>query len=229
MRSLVSEQPLRIAGWEVLGTLLLAASYLALPPRWRQVSTFKVLALNVAFAAVCVTALLILVTRLNGYTPARLGIGLYHLGPASTTVGLVTVLGVGALAGLARLGRRRLVLNANMIKLGLAYPAWAYVQQLLVMGVFINLVADWLGKWPGAVAGGLVFGAIHWGSRLFVFLTAAIGFLWAWSFLACPNLLPLAFSHAILATAHCYWIRGEDKWARIFAPVAARQSGDTNL
>jgi membrane protease YdiL (CAAX protease family) len=207
---------LNIAGWEVLGALLLAALYLALPARWRQVSTFKALAINVAFAAACLTGLVALVTQVNGYTQARLGIGLTHLRAAGTAFGLVTVLGLCALLGLASLKRRRPVLTSNMIKLLLAYPAWAYVQHLLVMGVFMNLVADWLGMAAAVIVGGALFGLIHWGDRLFFLLTAAIGLLWAWSFLSYPNLLPLAFSHAILATAHCYWVKGEDKWARIF-------------
>jgi hypothetical protein len=105
---------LTIAGWEALGVLLLAGAYLSSPATWRQVSTFRVLALNVAFAAACVAGLILLVTKVNGL------------------------------------------------------------------------------------------------------LTAVVGLLWAWSFLWYPNLLPLALSHGLLATAQLYWLQREDKWASIF-------------
>jgi len=210
------ETTLTIAGWEALGALLLAGVYLSTPATWRQVSTFRVLALNVAFAAACVAGLILLVTNVNGYTAARLGIGLDFLAPAFAAVGAVTVLGLTALLGLTVCRGRRPVVTANMLKLALAYPAWAYVQQLLVMGVFVNLVADWLGRPAAVIVGGAVFGLIHWGDRRFLLLTAAVGLLWAWSFLWYPNLLPLALSHGLLATAQLYWLQREDKWASIF-------------
>ena len=207
---------MKVVGWEVLGTLVLAALYLVLPGGWRRVDTFKALALNVAFAIICLAGLIAVVTNVNGYTPARLGVGLAYLGPAGRAAGVVTVFGLCALLALARARGHRPVVTANLLKLLLAYPAWAYVQHLLVMGIFMNLVADWLGMPAAVIIGGGVFGVIHWGDHEFFLLTATIGLLWAWSFLSYPNLLPLALSHGILATAHGYWVKGEDRWAHIF-------------
>ena len=208
-----------IVAWEVLALSALAALFVLLSLRTRRMGPVAGLVRDVAYAAVALAVSLTLVIRVNRYGFERLGIGFTHLGTASVLLGLVTVVGLAGLVALCRLKGRPTVLTGNMAKLMLVYPPWAYVQHLLVMGVFINLVSDWLGKGAAVAIGGLAFGAIHWNhGRLFFALTLAIGSAWGWAFLTSPNLLPLAASHGVLATCTYYWIRGEDKWADIFAP-----------
>lgn len=203
--------------WEVLALSALAGLFVLLSLRTRGMGPVAALVRDVAYAAIALAVSLTLVIRVNKYGFERLGVGLTHLGTASALLGLVTAVGVAGLVALCRFQGRPTLFSGNMAKLMLVYPAWAYVQHLLVMGVFINLVSDWLGKGAAVAIGGLAFGAIHWNhGRLFFALTLAIGSAWGWAFLTAPNLLPLAVSHSVLATCTYYWIRGEDKWADIF-------------
>ena len=190
-----------IVAWEVLALSALAALFVLLSLRTRRMGPVAGLVRDVAYAAVALAVSLTLVIRVNRYGFERLGIGFTHLGTASVLLGLVTIVGLAGLVALCRLKGRPTVLTGNMARLMLVYPPWAYVQHLLVMGVFINLVSDWLGKGAAVAIGGLAFGAIHWNhGRLFFALTLAIGSAWGWAFLTSPNLLPLAASHGVLAT-----------------------------
>jgi 5-dehydro-2-deoxygluconokinase len=110
---------------------------------------------DVAYAAFALMVSLTMVVRLNGYGPERLGVGFVHLQAACRITGLVTAAGIVALIALGRVRGRRTVLTRHMAQLMLVYPAWAYVQHLLVMGVFVNLVRDGLGMPTAVIAAGL--------------------------------------------------------------------------
>jgi membrane protease YdiL (CAAX protease family) len=213
-----------ILAWEILALGVLALLFVLLWLRTRRMGPIAGLVRDVAYAAFALMISLSMVVRLNGYGRERLGVGRVHLHSASCLMGLVTAAGIVALIALGRVRGRRTVLTRHMAQLMLVYPAWAYVQHLLVMGVFVNLVRDWLGMPVAVIAAGLVFGTLHWNhGPLFFALTFAIGLSWGWAFLSAPNLLPLAASHGVLATLTYYWIRGEDKWAEIF--TRARPGG----
>ena len=217
-----------IVGWEVLALSALAGLFVLLSLRTRGMGPVAGLVRDVGCAIFALAVSLTLVVRVNGYGLERLGVGLAHLGRASVVLGAVTAVGAAGLAALCQRRGRPTRITGNMAKLMLVYPAWAYVQHLLVMGVFINMVSDWLGKTAAVVIGGFAFGAIHWNhGRLFFALTFAIGMAWGWSFLTSPSLLPLAVSHSVLATLTYYWIRAEDKWADIF--TRAHPPNDVDL
>src|SRR3989338_7121356 len=103
-----------------------------------------------------------------------------------------------------------------MIKLLVAYPFWAYLQQLLVLGLFGNWVADYFGVMTAALFIGTIFGLMHWGDTLLLLLSFFIGIFWAFVFFRYTNLVPIAISHGFLATTYYYWIKKADKWEEIF-------------
>ena len=206
-----------IVVWELLALGLLAFLFVLLTAGTRRMGPVAGLVRDIAYAVFALAVSLSMVIRVNGYGGERLGVGVQHLWPASRVLALVTVVGTVVLVALCHLRGRRTVLTRNMVQLMVVYPAWAYVQHLLVMGVFLNLVRDGFGAGTAVAVGGLVFGALHLNhGRGFVVLTSAVGLAWSWAFLSAPNLLPLAISHGILATLTYSWVRGEDKWADIF-------------
>lgn len=188
-------------------------AFLALPRRIRTVNNPVSLLANVAFALACLSLLTYIAVRVNGYGPARLGLCL----PGGTACGDFAVVTAAAMAFQRMLAPRvRPLWQPNIGKLAAAYLPWAFVQQYLVMGLLMNFLSDAFGPLAAIALTGLAFGLMHPGLDRFMVLTAVTGLVWALLFQNHGSLVPVAVSHAVLATTYTYWVKGEDKWNLIF-------------
>jgi membrane protease YdiL (CAAX protease family) len=96
--------------------------------------------------------------------------------------------------------------------LGLFIP-WALLQQTLFQ---FYLLGRMRALWPAAPAhmlagmNGIVYGAVHLPAWDITAVTMIGGAVWSWYYLRDRQLLPIAFSHAVLGTTYFYWVRGQD-------------------
>jgi len=206
--------------WLLAVGALMLFLYRLIPERFRCTDRPRGLAVNAAFLVTLGGALLAGVVQ-NGYTCERLGIGLRWL-PQSTIIAFsVTAAAVLALfVAATRIGNRTPV-TPRMLTLVALYTPWAYAQELLGLGIALNLLYDCLGTVPAVLLAAAGFQAAHHANAGYRILTGLVGGAFAAAFLAYPNLLPFAVAHAVIGTLNFYWVQSADKWQQLFGPRPA--------
>ena len=133
--------------------------------------------------------------------------------PAATR-GATWILAAATLAAVAIAGiaGRVSVSPSLFVTLGVFVP-WAWLQHAMFQFYLLGRLRLLLGG-VGAVALGALnaaaFAMSHAPEWDVVAVTWPVGWLWSVYYLTARRLLPIAVSHAVLATAYFYWVRGED-------------------
>lgn len=206
---------------EILTATITLFLYLKLPIKLLRVDNLKSLIFNFVFVVICIGVFIYLAVKINSYSIQKIGIGLSNIKSAIIYVLPLTLVSILSLWAIAKFRKNRPKVSRNLIRLLLIYPLWAYIQQLLVLGLFGNWVADYFGIMTAVLLVGTTFGLMHWGDHLLFSLSFFIGICWALVFFSYPNLVPIAISHGFLATFYYYWIKKTDKWEEIFGSRGA--------
>lgn len=122
---------------------------------------------------------------------------------AAATVAAAAILGI---AGRARF-------TPSLFVTLLVFVPWAWLQHAMFQFYLLGRLRVLLGT-PGAVPlaalNATAFAASHAPDWDVVVVTWPVGWLWSVYYLSARRLLPVALSHAVLAAAYFYWMRGED-------------------
>ncbi len=199
--------------------LCLGVYFTVVPKNLRRVNGPKQLMFAASVATILTVVLFITVRHFNHYTLEQLGIGISYMRDAIILNGLITFV---LLSGIVFAGRKNFsdaLSNKNFIKLILVYPIWAFVQQFLVLSITFNIAKDLLGILIAIPFTGLVFSSLHWGVKYLGAACFVAGCAWAAVFVYAPNLIPIAVSQGILASAYYYFVTRQDKWVMVVAPL----------
>jgi membrane protease YdiL (CAAX protease family) len=112
-------------------------------------------------------------------------------------------------------------LNWHMLVALLLYFPWAALQQYLLQFYLFGRLQYVLPTRAAVLVTALCFCCMHYPRPTVMALTAAAGVVWALHYLRYGRLLPIAVSHAVLATALHYWVFGRDL-ADIWGVLAPR-------
>ena len=81
---------------------------------------------------------------------------------------------------------------------------WGFGQQFALHTVFLRESRETFGRSGGVVLAAVLFAALHLPNPFLTAMTFAGALAWCWIYDRHPNLLPLAFSHALLTLAILY-------------------------
>lgn len=130
---------------------------------------------------------------------------------------LALVIGVAATAAIG-LARSTFVVDAHLWPLLLVYPLWGWVQQLLVLGIFVgNLQAFGVPRVLLVAFAGAGFAAVHLPNWPLCGATLLLGIACSVLFLRYRNLWPLGVLHGWLGACFYRWVLARDPWADLLA------------
>jgi membrane protease YdiL (CAAX protease family) len=135
---------------------------------------------------------------------------------AFTAAGTLLFLAIGIFLGYAQGGWTAAgarVLNPHLLPALALYLLWGLLQQFVfefyLLGRLLYLFSP-----PVAVAlTAVVFSAVHFPRFIVMAAVAIAAVVWASLYRRYRTLLPLAISHAILASTLHYWVFARDLWA----------------
>jgi len=81
---------------------------------------------------------------------------------------------------------------------------WGFGQQFALHTVFLSEARATVGRHAGIVVAAVLFATLHLPNPFLTAMTLAGALAWCWIYDRHPNLLPLAFSHALLTLAILY-------------------------
>lgn len=132
-----------------------------------------------------------------------------------TAAGVALLLAIGIVLGRAEAGwpgAAARVLNPHLLPALALYLLWGllqqYVFQFYLLGRLLHLFTP-----PVALAvTALVFSAVHFPRFIVMAAVAVAALVWTSLYRRYRTLLPLAISHALLASTLHYWVFGHDLW-----------------
>lgn len=150
---------------------------------------------------------------------ARWGLQRAGLAPCARDASVVLVCGAAAIAAIG-VARGTFVVDAHLWPLLLVYPLWGWVQQLLVLGIFVgNLEAFGVPRGVLVVLAGLGFAAVHLPDWPLCGATLLLGLVCSALFLRHRNLWPLGVLHGWLGACFYREVLARDPWADVLAVV----------
>lgn len=156
--------------------------------------------------------------RRDARWPARWGLRRTSLRPAAAATTCAALLALTAFAVIGN-ARGRLEVNAHLVVLLLAYPAWGLLQQLLVQGFAVrNLLAvrGPLGSAPSVtLVAAALFAVVHLPDPELTLATFLLGLVFTPIYLRWRNLWPLGLWHGWLGAFAYLWVLGRDPVAEI--------------
>ena len=112
----------------------------------------------------------------------------------------------------------------------LTYPVWGLTQQLLVQGVLVRNLSKVPAlrrhPWAPVLAGGLLFGLVHWPFPELMVATAVMGTLFGFIWLRHRNLWPLGLWHGWLGAVFFLWFMDKDPMALTLADLGVHEPAD---
>lgn len=129
---------------------------------------------------------------------------------AAATIAAAVIMGI---VGSVRPGVPGALLSLSLGATLLVFVPWAWLQHVMFQFYLLGrlrLLFDRRGTLAVAAVNASLFAASHAPDWDVVLVTWPAGGLWSVYYLRARRLVPIAISHAVLATAYFYWVRGED-------------------
>lgn len=129
---------------------------------------------------------------------------------AAATLAATVIIGI---VGPLRPGGSGALFSRSLVATLLVFVPWAWLQHVMFQFYLLGrlrLLFDRRGALAVAAVNASLFAASHAPDWDVVLVTWPVGWLWSVYYLRARRLVPIAISHALLATAYFYWVRGED-------------------
>jgi hypothetical protein len=153
--------------------------------------------------------------------PTHLGITTADLSGSVILNGCLVTLMIPCAMLFASTTNRPYTINRPMLKLFFFYFPWAYLQQLLVLGIVYNLISLASTTPLAILLSGMIFALFHMKDTILFPATLIVGLIWATIFSLYHNLLPIALAHSFLGSLYYCWVLHDEK-AELFTALSNR-------